>query len=256
MKYIKRLVLTMIPVVFLMGCSASNMKTKNVSKEAIERNTMTKVQSDVNVIMNKSDDYVLQNMGSPYSTIYSLKIDKVKNFEDLKKMVDKNMDDVEILSKGLLYPKYTSDYNLDGSALYIALKNNKVNEVETCDFKNLDVSSLMDEKANAVISAYTDYNSLSSENIKKEKLNKYIGEDKSSISSITKNKIAKIVGIIKIIPPIVGVPSFFLWDSPTYSLILWPKLILFKNGINIKPTITAAIKPIIKDKIDLVSNNI
>ena len=43
MKYIKRLVLTMIPVVFLMGCSASNMKTKNVSKEAIERNTMTKV---------------------------------------------------------------------------------------------------------------------------------------------------------------------------------------------------------------------
>ena len=84
------------------------------------------------------------------------------------------MDDVEILSKGLLYPKYTSDYNLDGSALYIALKNNKVNEVETCDFKNLDVSSLMDEKANAVISAYTDYNSLSSENIKKEKLNKYI----------------------------------------------------------------------------------
>ena len=156
MKYIKRLVLTMIPVVFLMGCSASNMKTKNVSKEAIERNTMTKVQSDVNVIMNKSDDYVLQNMGSPYSTIYSLKIDKVKNFEDLKKMVDKNMDEV--------------------------------NEVETCDFKNLDVSSLMDEKANAVISAYTDYNSLSSENIKKEKLNKYIGEDKSSISSITKNK--------------------------------------------------------------------
>ena len=188
MKYIKRLVLTMIPVVFLMGCSASNMKTKNVSKEAIERNTMTKVQSDVNVIMNKSDVYVLQNMGRPYSTIYSLKIDKVKNFEDLKKMVDKNMDDVEILSKGLLYPKYTSDYNLDGSALYIALKNNKVNEVETCDFKNLDVSSLMDEKANAVISAYTDYNSLSSENIKKEKLNKYIGEDKSSISSITKNK--------------------------------------------------------------------
>ena len=67
-------------------------------------------------------------------------------------------------------------------------ENNKVNEVETCDFKNLDVSSLMDEKANAVISAYTDYNSLSSENIKKEKLNKYIGEDKSSISSITKNK--------------------------------------------------------------------
>ena len=33
MKYIKRLVLTMIPVVFLMGCSASNMKTKMFQKK-------------------------------------------------------------------------------------------------------------------------------------------------------------------------------------------------------------------------------
>ena len=72
MKYIKRLVLTMIPVVFLMGCSASNMKTKNVSKEAIERNTMTKVQSDVNVIMNKSDDYVLQNIWEAHTVQYIL----------------------------------------------------------------------------------------------------------------------------------------------------------------------------------------
>ena len=191
MKYIKRLVLTMIPVVFLMGCSASNMKTKNVSKEAIERNTMTKVQSDVNVIMNKSDDYVLQNMGSPYSTIYSLKIDKVKNFEDLKKMVDKNMDDVEILSKGLLYPKYTSDYKLDGSAIYIGLKNEKVNQVETCDFKNFDVSQLMDEKSNISISSYTNYDNLNMDNIDRDKLNNYIGKEKSSLSDIIKHKKCK-----------------------------------------------------------------
>lgn len=188
MNHIKKLVLTIIPIIFLIGCSASNIETKSISKEAIERNTMTKVQSDVNVIMNKSYDYVLHNMGSPYSTIYSFKIDKVNNFEDLKKMSDKDMDSIDVLSKGLLYPKYTSDYKLDGSALYIALKDNKVGEVETCDFKNLDVSLFMDEKSNAVISAYTDYNSLSSENINKDELNTYIGKDKSSISDITKNK--------------------------------------------------------------------
>ena len=136
MKCIKKLILMMIPVIFLVGCSTSGMNDKNVSKEAIERNTMTKVQNDVNVIMDKSYDYVLQNMGSPYSTIYSLKIDNINDFKDVNKIKGAQVDDVKVLSTGLLYPKYTSDYNLDGSALYIALKNNKVNEVETCDFKN------------------------------------------------------------------------------------------------------------------------
>ena len=188
MKYIKKLVIMMIPVMFLAGCSSTSIDTKNVSKEAIERNTMTKVQSDVNVIMNKSYDYVLQNMGSPYSTIYSLKIDNIEKFKNLKEISDKDMNNVEIISKGLLYPKYTSDYKLDGSALYIALKDDKVSEVETCDFKNLDVALLMDEEANAVISVYNDYNSLNENNIDKDNLDTYIGKEKNSISSITKNK--------------------------------------------------------------------
>ena len=46
---------------------------------------MTKVQSDVNVIMDKSDDYVLTKYGEPIQVqIYSLKIDKVKDFEGCK----------------------------------------------------------------------------------------------------------------------------------------------------------------------------
>ena len=84
MKCIKKLILMMIPVIFLVGCSTSGMNDKNVSKEAIERNTMTKVQNDVNVIMDKSYDYVLQNMGSPYSTIYSLKIDNINDSYNFK----------------------------------------------------------------------------------------------------------------------------------------------------------------------------
>ena len=37
MKCIKKLILMMIPVIFLVGCSTSGMNDKNVSKEAIER---------------------------------------------------------------------------------------------------------------------------------------------------------------------------------------------------------------------------
>ena len=64
------------------------------------------------------------------------------------------------------------------------------------------------------------------------KINKKIKRKESEylIGSIAPD-IAKIVGIIKIIPPIVGVPDFLRCDSPTYSLIFCPKLILFKTGI-------------------------
>lgn len=191
MKCIKKLILMMIPVIFLVGCSTSGMNDKNVSKEAIERNTMTKVQNDVNVIMDKSYDYVLQNMGSPYSTIYSLKIDNINYFKDVNKIKGGQVDDVKVLSTGLLYPKYTSDYKLDGSAIYIGLKNEKVNQVETCDFKNFDVSQLMDEKSNISISSYTNYDNLNMDNIDRDKLNNYIGKEKSSLSDIIKHKKCK-----------------------------------------------------------------
>lgn len=191
MKCIKKLILMMIPVIFLVGCSTSGMNDKNVSKEAIERNTMTKVQNDVNVIMDKSYDYVLQNMGSPYSTIYSLKIDNINDFKDVNKIKGAQVDDVKVLSTGLLYPKYTSDYKLDGSAIYIGLKNEKVNQVETCDFKNFDVFQLMDEKSNISISSYTNYDNLNMDNIDRDKLNNYIGKEKSSLSDIIKHKKCK-----------------------------------------------------------------
>lgn len=68
MKNIRNLLLT-IPLIFIVGCSSANINSNDVSKEAIQKNTMTKVQNDVNVIMDKSYDYVLENMGEPYSTI-------------------------------------------------------------------------------------------------------------------------------------------------------------------------------------------
>ena len=47
------------------------------------------------------------------------------------------------------------------------------------------------------------------------------------------------VGKIKINPPIVGVPSFLRWDSPTNTLIRCPTFNFFKAGINNNPKITA-----------------
>ena len=186
MRIIKNLILPIIILTFLVGCSNSDINSKKTSKEAIEKNTMTKVQNDVNVIMDKDYDYVLKNMGNPYSTVYSLKVDDIDVFKDLEKM--KNVENVEVLSKGLVYPKYTSDYKFSGSAIYIGLKDDKVNRVETCDFKNFDISQVKDKNANVAILKYQEYDSLNSQSIDEDSLERYIGEDKSSISNITKHK--------------------------------------------------------------------
>lgn len=188
MKYIKKLIFIIMPVIFLIGCSNLGINNQQLSEEAIQRSTMTKVQNDVNVIMDKSDDYVLKNMGNPYSTIYSLKIDEKNDFKDIKNIKNVDIEDIEVLSTGLLYPKYTSDYKLDGSAIYIEVKQGKVKQVETCDFKDFDVTQVMDKKSNIVISSYTDYNNLKKENIDKKNLENYIGKSKDSISDIIKHK--------------------------------------------------------------------
>lgn len=186
MRIIKKLTLMTILLTFLVGCSNSDINSKKPSKEAIEKNTMTKVQNDVNVIMDKDYSYVLKNMGNPYSTVYSLKVDDVDAFKDLEKM--RNVENIELLSKGLVYPKYTSDYKFSGSAIYIGLKDDIVNKVETCDFKNFDISQIKDKNANIAILKYEEYDSLSSESIDNDSLKSYIGGDKESISTITRHK--------------------------------------------------------------------
>lgn len=191
MKYIKKMVFVLMMTMLLVGCSAPGASNQMVSKEALERGTMTKVQNDVNVIMDKNYNYVLKNMGSPYSTIYSLKVDNKEDFKNIEKIKDVDIGKIDILSTGLLYPKYTSDYKLDGSAIYIGFDNKKVNQVETCDFKNFDISQVMNENSDVVISAYTDYSNIDKENIENKDLTKYIGKEKDKISKIIKNKKAQ-----------------------------------------------------------------
>ena len=65
----------------------------------------------------------------------------------------------------------------------------------------------------------------------------------------------RMVDRMKINPPIVGVPSFCLWLSPTKMLILCPICILFKHGIKITPSMLAHKKPIITANTALVNSN-
>ena len=67
--------------------------------------------------------------------------------------------------------------------------------------------------------------------------------------------VINIVGIINIIPPIVGVPALLLCAS-TYTFILCPAFIFFNNGIKNAPNTVDIIKPIINANKDLVSVSI
>lgn len=185
MKSAKMIFLIIIVTMFLGGCS--NVDSDNsISKEEMQIQTMTKVQSDVNEIMNRDIDYVLENMGTPYSVTYSVSIDDYDSMEDLK-----DMEDIEIVSKGFLYPKYISDDQLDGSAIYIIFKDDRVSEVETCDFKNLDISQLKDDEADAIICMNTDYEDIDLANFDEEKLQMYVGQEQTEIIDMFKNEECK-----------------------------------------------------------------
>ena len=131
MSFKKLLISLIFFSIFTTGCSNTNKNSEIIDK-AKQQQTMTKVQNDVNEIMNKDYNYVLDNMGAPYSTTYWVdkgSINKIDNLEELNKG-----------HIGMTYPKYTSDNKLDGSALYIELNKDKVIEVQTFDFKSCNIN--------------------------------------------------------------------------------------------------------------------
>ena len=70
-----------------------------------------------------------------------------------------------------------------------------------------------------------------------------------------KPKVAKTVGTIKIIPPIVGVPYFFLCASPTKIEIFCPTRNFLRTGRIKSPNTADDKKPIIIAKTAFVSNS-
>ena len=79
---------------------------------------------------------------------------------------------------------------------------------------------------------------------------KFIFPSANNISTVN------IVGIINIIPPIVGTPSLFLCVLLKKILIFCFTFIFFNTGIIIKPNITDKAKPIIIASTAFVSTNI
>lgn len=134
-----------IVIIFITGCSTDDIvKESSVENEATYQKTMTKVQNDVNVIMNKDYKYVLENMGIPYCTTYYIDLDYIndKNLYNLENEVNKIR---------LVYPKYTNDNKLEESALYIEVKDDKVIDVQNNEFSDYNIKSEKFECNNEII---------------------------------------------------------------------------------------------------------
>lgn len=188
MKYIKLIFIILIMMIFS-GCSNTNIDSNNVPKKALQQRTMTKVQSNVNEIIGKNYDYILNNMGLPYSTTYSINekdLNYAKNSiatESIDKDDIKNVDSI-----GLLYPNYTSNNKTDGSAIYITIRDDKVVKVQTCTFDDFEVSKILNKRDNITISSYNEYDQLDLKHINLSKVEEYINQTEENVSDFMKNK--------------------------------------------------------------------
>lgn len=188
MKYIKILSISMMILIILSGCSRANIDSNVIPKKVLEQRTMTKAQSNVKEIIGKNYNYILENMGKPYSITYSVKRDKLSDFQkeiDLGKFEEKDNKNIEGI--GLLYPKYTSDNDIDTSALYIIIKNDKVTKVETCDFEDFKVLKNPNNDSNVMISMYTDYKTVNLKDIDTRNMNQCIGKNKDSLNNLVEH---------------------------------------------------------------------
>ncbi|MBC5995735.1 hypothetical protein EAI30_04805 [Romboutsia ilealis] len=171
---LKKLLVSFITLsIFITGCSTINRK-EVVSDKAKQQQTMTKVQNDVNEIMSKDYEYVLKNMGTPYSTTYWIEKDQINN----TKTIDELNHTVNV---GLVYPKYTADNELEGSALYIELDKNKVIEVQTYEFSSYNEEELEDDNVALIIDKYSDDAKLDLQDIESMKLDTYKGKSTDDI---------------------------------------------------------------------------
>ncbi|MGO0862664.1 hypothetical protein, partial [Clostridioides difficile] len=124
--------------------------------------------------------YVIKNMGIPYNTIYYI---KNKNLKESNTMQDINTSSYMTL----VYPKYTGNNELDGSALYINIDKNKVVNVETNSFSSQSIIAL-DENSGIIIEKNdSEKSAVSLEEYKNIDLVEYIGVDESRINEIVGN---------------------------------------------------------------------
>ena len=120
--------------------------------------------------MNKDYNYVLNNMGTPYSTTYWIDKDKINNTQTIEELNETG-------TVGLVYPKYTADNELEGSALYIELNNNKVVEVQTYDFGTYAIEDdVLEDSSLIVMDKYSNEGILELSDIENMNLNNFKGK--------------------------------------------------------------------------------
>lgn len=168
--------------VFIVGCNSATIQPKNsIDQEAIYQETMTKVQNDVSEILYKDSEYVKNNMGLPYCTTYYVDLDKVKN-------IDISQKNYGINNLRLVYPKYTSDNKLEGSAIYIYLDNDKVSDVQTYELSdyNKEIEN-PNNKFDIILNKYNENVNVSLEEVEKMDLKSYIGKPEEDLNKELKD---------------------------------------------------------------------
>lgn len=168
----KVLMINFILFAFLVtGCSNKNTNSvQGIEDKATYQKTMTKVQNNVDEIIGKNYEYVLENMGRPYCTTYYIDVDKVKDIRSIDEL-----DNIENIR--LIYPKEANIDKQEDSALYIQINNNIVKEVQTYEFLSNDEKEDIKSSVDIVVDRYSENFSLSSDKFENLKLNKYIGKD-------------------------------------------------------------------------------
>ncbi len=164
MKLRKLLYSIIIISAFVTGCSKSeNINTnESLPNEEMKHRMMMKVQNNVNEIMNKDYEYVIENMGKPYCTTYYIDSDNPR----------------EIRDKRLIYPKYTEGNKLDKSALYINLRDDHVVEVQTYEISKEDLNEkYINDGADIIVDRYNDALPISLSSVEKIDINNFIGKD-------------------------------------------------------------------------------
>ena len=168
-------------IMMITGCSSKDIKSKDtIADDITKQRTITKVQNDVSEIMGKNYEYVLKNMGSPYYTTYYIDSNKIKSMNIEK------IDDLEKNSNVVLvYPKDENNNEIDKSALYIELYNDKVINVQTYKLSEYYIETeSISENEDLIINKYNSESNLSLEEIQKETFSEYIDKSGDKILNL------------------------------------------------------------------------
>lgn len=166
------------------GCSNYQVQNEGITlpDEATKQKTMTKVQNNVNEIINKDYDYVLSNLGKPNATAYWIdknKIDSLDTLDDAENLEDIN----------LVYLKKVSDENTNSTSLYLNLKNKIVKNAQIVDYSNSRSNITKGiNKSKILIDCYDDGEIVEMSHLDTQKLNTFIGDDSREISTIVGHK--------------------------------------------------------------------